>query len=132
MIISNTVEWVAPTDSALLRDKMVKNLENWRRDWESGNVEAYIRNYGRDFSTGAHDLAEWAKHKRLVNATKNWIKVGISNVGMFLYPGRDDLVVINFDQEYSSNNLSNKMKKRQYWIQENKNGPWKIIYESAA
>jgi murein L,D-transpeptidase YafK len=132
VIISNTVEWVAPTDSALLRDKMVKNLENWRRDWESGNVEAYIRNYGRDFSTGAHDLAEWAKHKRLVNATKNWIKVGISNVGMFLYPGRDDLVVVNFDQEYSSNNLSNKMKKRQYWIQENKNGPWKIIYESAA
>jgi murein L,D-transpeptidase YafK len=132
VIISNTVEWVAPTDTALLRDKMVKNLESWRRDWESGNIEAYIRNYGRDFSTGAHDLAEWSKHKRLVNATKNWIKVGISNVGMFLYPGRDDLVVINFDQEYSSNNLSNKMKKRQYWIQENKNGPWKIIYESAA
>jgi murein L,D-transpeptidase YafK len=132
VIISNTVEWVAPTDAALLRDKMEKNLENWRRDWESGNIEAYIRNYGRDFSTGTHDLAEWSKHKRHVNATKNWIKVGISNIGMFLYPGRDDLVVVNFDQEYSSNNLSNRMKKRQYWIQEHKNGPWKIIYESAA
>ena len=63
---------------------------------------------------------------------KNWIKVGISNISMFLYPGRDDLVVVNFDQEYSSNNLSNKMKKRQYWMKESKNGPWKIIYESTA
>ena len=132
VIISDGLEWVDPTNAAVLRDKMARNLENWRRDWESGNIEAYIKNYRRDFSTGSQDLGEWSKHKRLVNTTKSWIKVGISNIGMFLYPGRDDLVVVNFDQEYSSNNLSNKMKKRQYWIQENKNGPWKIIYESTA
>jgi hypothetical protein len=51
---------------------------------------------------------------------------------MFSYPGRDDLVVVNFDQEYLSNNLSNKMKKRQYWKKENKTGHWKIVHESAA
>lgn len=132
VIISNAVEWVDPADTAALRDKMASNLESWRRDWESGNMQSYIRNYGKDFSTGNQGLVEWSKHKRQVNAGKNWIKVGISNVGMFLYPGRDDLVVVNFDQEYSSNNLSNKMRKRQYWLRESKNGPWKIIYESAA
>ncbi|HET7060918.1 MAG TPA: L,D-transpeptidase family protein [Nitrosospira sp.] len=132
VIISNAVEWVDPADTIVLRDKIASNLESWRRDWESGNTQSYIRNYRKDFSTGSQDLAEWSKHKRQVNAGKNWIKVGISNVGMFLYPGRDDLVVVNFDQEYSSNNLSNKMRKRQYWLRESKNGPWKIIYESAA
>jgi murein L,D-transpeptidase YafK len=132
VIISDSVEWVDPLDALKLRDKLSSHLESWRRDWESGNSEAYIRNYGRDFSTGTQNLAEWSRHKRQVNANKNWIKVGISNVSMFLYPGRNDLVVVNFDQEYSSNNLSNKTKKRQYWMKESKNGPWKIIYESTA
>jgi murein L,D-transpeptidase YafK len=132
VIISDGIEWIDPLDALKLRDKLSSHLENWRRDWESGNTEAYIRNYGRDFSTGAQNLAEWSRHKREVNANKNWIRVGISNISMFLYPGRDDLVVVNFDQEYSSNNLSNKMKKRQYWMKESKNGPWKIIYESTA
>ena len=132
IIISDEMEWVKPDDAAMLRNKLTQHLESWRRDWESGNIDAYSKHYGRDFSSGNQGLAEWVEHKRQVNAAKNWIKVGISNVGMFLYPGRDDLVVVNFDQEYSSNNLSNRMKKRQYWMKENSKGPWRIIYESAA
>jgi murein L,D-transpeptidase YafK len=132
VIISDGMEWVTPSDSAPLREKLSHYLENWRRDWESGNIDAYIRNYGRDFISGKQNLDEWIKHKRQVNATKQWVKVKVSNVGMFSYPGRDDLVVVNFDQEYLSNNLSNKMKKRQYWKKENKTGHWKIVHESAA
>ncbi|MDQ3185466.1 MAG: L,D-transpeptidase family protein [Pseudomonadota bacterium] len=132
VIISDEMEWVKSSDITVLRNKLAQHLERWRNDWESGNTDAYIGHYGRDFSSGNQNLAEWTKRKRQVKAAKSWIKVGISNVGMFLYPGRDDLVVVNFDQEYSSNNLSNKMKKRQYWMKENKKGPWKIIYESAA
>ncbi|SOD42178.1 L,D-transpeptidase family protein [Nitrosovibrio sp. Nv4] len=131
VIISDKIEWIKPDDTAVLRSKLIKHLENWRRDWESGNIEAYIGNYGQDFFSGNRNLAEWSQHKRQVNSAKNWIKVGIRNIGMFLYPGRDDLMVVNFDQEYSSNNLSNRIKKRQYWMRENKKGPWKIIYESA-
>jgi murein L,D-transpeptidase YafK len=132
IIISDEMEWGMPGDAAVLRETLTQHLESWRRDWESGKVDAYIGNYGRDFSNGNQTLAEWVKHKRQVQASKSWIKVGISNIGMYLYPGRDDLVVVNFDQEYSSNNLSNKIKKRQYWMRENKNGRWKIIYENTA
>jgi murein L,D-transpeptidase YafK len=132
VIISDEMEWAMPGDAAVLRETLTQHLESWRRDWESGKVDAYIGNYGRDFSNGSQTLAEWVKHKRQVQASKSWIKVGISNIGMYLYPGRDDLVVVNFDQEYSSNNLSNKIKKRQYWMRENKNGRWKIIYENTA
>ena len=132
VIISDEMEWAMPGDAAVLRETLIQHLENWRRDWVSGKVDAYIGNYGRDFSNGNQTLAEWVKHKRQVQASKSWIKVGISNIGMYLYPGRDDLVVVNFDQEYSSNNLSIKIKKRQYWMRENKNGRWKIIYENTA
>ena len=41
---------------------------------------------------------------------------------MFLYPGREDLAVVDFDQEYASNNLSNKMRKRQYWMKDQTKG----------
>jgi hypothetical protein len=37
---------------------------------------------------------------------------------------------VTFDQSFRSNLLDSKMRKRQYWIQENQQ--WKIIYEGAA
>jgi hypothetical protein len=65
-----------------------------------------------------------------VNAAKTWIKVDLSNLSMFTYPNRQDLVVVNFEQDYSSSNLTNKMKKRQYWMKQD--GRWQIVYEGAA
>jgi murein L,D-transpeptidase YafK len=132
IIISDEVEWEKPGETIVLREQLALNLENWRRDWESGNIEAYVAHYGRDFSNGNQNLADWIKHKRQVMAANSRIKVDVRNIGMFLYPGRSDLVVVNFDQEYISNNFSDKMKKRQYWIREGKPGQWKIIHESAA
>lgn len=132
VIISEQIEWIKPKDATALRKQLLRRVEHWRRTWESGNIDAYIANYGREFSSENQNLAEWAEHKRQINATKRWIKVEISNVDLFLYPGRDDLAVVNFDQEYSSSNLSNKIRKRQYWMRENGSGPWKIIHESAA
>ena len=65
-----------------------------------------------------------------MNSAKSWIRVNLSGLSVFTYPGQPDLVLVNFEQEYSSSNLSNRMKKRQYWIK--KNNRWKIIYEGAA
>ena len=76
------------------------------------------------------DYQAWAKQKQLVNSAKTWIKVNLSDLSMFTYPEQPGLVVVNFEQDYNSNNLSNRMKKRQYWIK--KNNRWKIIYEGAA
>ncbi len=49
---------------------------------------------------------------------------------MFLYPGNENLAVVTFDQDYSSSNISNKMRKRQYWQREG--GQWRIVHEGAA
>ena len=40
------------------------------------------------------------------------------------------MVVVTFDQDYRSSNLSNIMKKRQYWMKED--DAWKIVYEGGA
>jgi len=56
--------------------------------------------------------------------------VGVSNVSLFRTPGKEEVVVVTFSQDYRSNNLSNVMKKRQYWLRES--GHWRIVYEGAA
>ena len=53
---------------------------------------------------------------------------------MFSYPSLkqdvpQNIVVVDFEQDFRSYNLQNKMRKRQYWI--NENNQWKIIYEGA-
>lgn len=131
VIISNHVEWVKPGDNTTLRNEVTHQLETWRKDWESRNVDAYLSHYSHDFSSNGENIMQWSQHKRQVNHSKTWIKIGISKVGMFLYPDRDDLIVVHFDQDYSSNNLINKMKKRQYWLKEKNSGHWKIIHEDA-
>jgi hypothetical protein len=62
-----------------------------------------------------------------VNAGKTWVKVGLSRISMVRYPRERDVVVVTFNQEYRSNNLSNTMLKQQYWLKED--GRWKVIYE---
>lgn len=130
VIITNGIEWVKPADVADLRRDLLKNVESWRRDWEGRNTASYLSHYAPGFSTGSQDLAAWSRQKREVNASKAWIKVGIDRISAFLYPGRNDLAVVSFEQDYQSNNLSNRMRKRQYWIKEQ--GAWHIIYEGAA
>ena len=81
------------------------------------------------FAADGQNQAQWVEHKRKVNAGKSWIKVGTQNISMFRNPGKDEYVVVTFEQDYKSNNLANVMNKRQYWIKED--GRWKIVYEGA-
>jgi murein L,D-transpeptidase YafK len=130
VIIAERVDWVQEPAAQALRAGLTQRLERWRQDWESRNSDHYLQHYARSFATADTSLAEWSAQKRRVNASKEWIKVQLSDMSMFLYPGRNDLAVVSFLQDYSSSNLSNKMRKRQYWIKEG--DTWKILYEGAA
>ncbi len=129
VVIADHIEWIQLQATQTLRATLNEQLDSWRADWESRNAERYLQHYSRTFSAENTNLAQWSAQKRRVNAGKDWIKVRLSAASVFLYPGRDDLAVINFLQDYSSSNLSNKMRKRQYWIREG--GTWKILYEGA-
>jgi len=128
VIIADDIEW---TDAAVLeseRKSLAGAFEAWRAAWESRDADKYLRFYGARFNSGDQDLAAWSEHKRKVNSSKNWIKVAISRVAMLRYP-REKFVVVSFDQDYRSSNLSNVMRKRQYWIKED--GRWQILYEGS-
>jgi|LauGreDrversion4_2_1035121.scaffolds.fasta_scaffold00981_21 murein L,D-transpeptidase YafK len=130
VIISPKVEWVDADAGQKTREALLQSLEGWRADWESRDTDKYLRHYSGKFAAGKHDLAAWAQQKRSVNAGKSWIKVGIDHVSVFLYPGNDNLAVVSFEQDYASSNVSNKMRKRQYWQREG--NTWRIVHEGAA
>jgi murein L,D-transpeptidase YafK len=130
VIISNNIEWLSLDDWQTERSALTEMIDEWRRDWESRDVDRYANHYSKKFKSDGQDYAQWIEHKRKVNAGKTWIKVGTENMSMFRNPGKEDMVVVTFDQDYRSSNLSNTMNKRQYWIKED--GRWKIIYEGGA
>jgi len=130
VIISEDVEWLSTEDWNAERKTFLNAIEKWRGDWESRDTDRYLEHYARNFASKDENLAAWSRHKRQVNSSKSWIKVGVSNVSLFRSPGKEDMMVVTFDQDYRSNNLSNVMKKRQYWL--NEGGRWRIIYEGAA
>jgi murein L,D-transpeptidase YafK len=130
VIITDEIEWADAKEVAAERSSLASAIEQWRADWESRDTGRYLAHYSARFSSGTQDLAAWGAHKRKVNGSKGWIKVGLSQVSMFRYPREGDFVVVNFDQQYRSDSLSNTMRKRQYWIKEG--ARWKILYEGAA
>ena len=129
VIIANQMDWGNEQDQ-IERASLLQEVEQWRNDWASLNTDAYLKHYAPNFTSNNLDYSTWAKQKQQVNSLKSWIKVNLSNISIFTYPEQPDMVVVNFEQDYGSNNLSNRMKKRQYWIKQNNR--WQIIYEGAA
>lgn len=129
VIISNSIEWLSLDNWQAERQALLAMIDEWRRDWESLDIERYARHYARDFASDRKDRATWIAQKRKVNAGKQWIKVTTGNVSMFRNPGKDEYVVVTFEQDYQSSNLNNRTQKRQYWIKED--GRWKIVHEDA-
>ena len=129
VIISEQVEWLSLDDWNAERSALNAEIERWRSDWESLDTESYLTHYSNKFSADRQSFSDWGRHKRQVNSGKSWIKLNLSNFSMFRNPGKEELVVVTFDQDYRSNNLIDTMKKRQYWTKEG--GKWRIIYEGA-
>jgi murein L,D-transpeptidase YafK len=129
VIITGKVEWRTEADQTA-RNELLNAIEQWRSDWSNRNMPAYLKHYAPSFASDGMDYSAWAKQKQRVNEGKTWIKLNIRNLSLLAYPDQPDMVVADFEQDYNSNNLSNKMKKRQYWVR--RNNTWQIIYEGAA
>jgi murein L,D-transpeptidase YafK len=121
----------APIVSSQQREGLVRAIEQWRSDWQSKKTEIYLSHYAPDFFTEDMNFSAWAAHKRRVQQDKSAIQVKLSGLSIFRYPNSQKIMaVVNFNQDYQANNLNNKMRKRQYWLLEQRR--WKILYEGAA
>ena len=133
VIIADKLEWLA-SDQLKKQDTdklaLQKAIEAWRKDWVSQDTNEYLSHYSKKFFYSDGGLAQWGDYKRGIQAIKPKVAIQINDISMFGYPGFEQpVVVVNFEQDFKSQTLQNKMRKRQYWM--NENNQWKIIYEGA-
>lgn len=128
VVIGPAVQWRAPNAWQAERESFMSDFTSWQKDWESLNTDRYLSHYSHDFRSQSRNFASWSARKRALNEGKKWIKVGIKDMSLFEYPGERDLMMVSFEQEYRSNNLSTRTQKRQFWAREN--GHWRIVHEA--
>lgn len=128
VIIAEDVEWLPAEAWRSESEEFSLVLEQWRRDWESRDVDRYLGHYARTFRVDGFDYAAWGAHKRRVTSARKWIKLDLSSVSVLRSPGTPPAMVVTFDQGYRSDAVSQRSRKRQYWVRED--GRWKIAYEA--
>ena len=131
IVVSDNVEWLERDAYLALRDEVKSAVEQWRTDWQSGNVERYLSHYDEKFWSKGHNIKSWQQRKRRVAKGKQWQKVGFSDLSLFAYPraagnGRE-MMVVNLKQNYDSNNYNSEMGKRIYLVKAEEK--WRVLYE---
>ena len=101
---------------------------HWLDSWRSMNVEYFLSHYSSDFNNGEKDFNAWAKRKRTLSKSKEYIKVNTTSVNLLKHP-KNDIMAATFFQDYRSNNFSDQSWKRQFWKKEN-DGRWRIVFEA--
>ncbi len=122
------INWVTNEEISNSRQKLTSRMRLWARAWESKDPEKYLSFYSKQFSDTEKNYQQWASYKRRVNTNKRFIKIRLSDLGIYAYPGQDQLAMAEFYQNYSSNRFHSKGWKRQLWKHE-ADGEWRIIYE---
>ncbi len=131
VVIGEDIEWVEYNELLNRRTEAAETLEQWRLDWESGDVERYLSHYDSDFISGNMSIDAWRDYKRRVNKNKTSISVDLDEISIFGYPDEDGLMVVTFKQHYESNNFNGSAHKRQYW-RKGEDNRWRIINEDLA
>jgi murein L,D-transpeptidase YafK len=126
VVIADRAEWVDRTTWEQNRDELLSALNAWKNDWESRDPEHFLEHYAASITAG--DPRGWVKAKRRNILEKDWIRLQLQDVGLFLYPG-GEMAYTEFIQRYESDKLASVSRKRLYWRQEE--GQWRIVLEKA-
>jgi murein L,D-transpeptidase YafK len=131
MIITDRIQWVEEQQWKNVRTQVLGSIEQWRKDWESLDVDRYLSHYASNFWSGRFNLNKWRQYKSRIARQKTYQKIALSDMSLFYYPQRASagkpMVVASFVQNYQSNNYQGEVRKRLYLGKEADG--WRILYE---
>ena len=126
VVIADRTDWVDRKAWEESRDELLSALNAWKADWESKDPDRFLTHYSTSLKVG--DAQGWTRAKRRNILEKDWIRLQLQDVSLFLYPG-GDVAYAEFTQRYDSDKLSSVSRKRLYWRIED--GQWRIALEKA-
>lgn len=130
IIVVKSINWLDKFEWASQQKLFVETITSWLAAWENKAHAEYIQHYSTsDFTSGGRDFNQFDRYKRRVNNAKTFIQVDISNLNIYRYPEEDNLILMQFDQAYRSNNFNLDSPKELYWKLQN--DAWKIVHEGS-
>jgi len=124
VVIAERIEWLPETEWLSARADLLGKLDHWKTDWERQDHESFLTHYSTRFLSS--EGRNWAESKRRNISNKDWIKLYLSDISLFLH-NSDNLAVVTFNQNYDSNSFRSISRKRLHLALEQ--GEWRIALE---
>jgi len=105
-------------------DAIRQRIMDWKKDWESEDIEKYISHYSNGFTSGGSSLSSWREYKSNFNKRHDGIEIFIDNIQI---RKEKKLLIASFRQKFKSDKMESIGTKTLYF--ENDNGEWKIKNE---
>jgi murein L,D-transpeptidase YafK len=128
VVIADKLEFVSKAKWDAERDTATKLIDSWRADISSMDRGRVLKNYSAKFkSSNGEDLNTWYDKDMRALVDVVGLSVKLSDMTLFRYPGRDDMLVSTFTMETLIGKNKSAIRKRQYWAREG--NAWKIVFE---
>lgn len=129
VVIAQHQEFISKAKWDAERDSAARLVESWRADLVSADSRRLLKNYSAKFkSANGEDLQTWYEKEMRALARVSGLSVTLSEMTIFRYPDRDDMLVSTFNLESKIGKNRSSQRKRQYWAREGTG--WKIVFES--
>ncbi len=100
ILIFDSVEYLSSEKYQSQRKTFLSEFENWRKAWETEDVDTYIKYYADNFRNDEMNYRQWYNHKKKLKGLYSFIKVQLSEPLILV---NKDMVVIRTLQRYQSN-----------------------------
>ncbi len=107
------------------KEKIKKELEQWRYAWQTKNIDIYISFYSKIFATPKHNWESYKQYKEYIFKKPGLISIEISDINI---KWGNYMLIASFIQKYQSDSINSTRKKIIYFQQEK--DTWKITMES--
>lgn len=126
VVIVDRADWVDRHTWERSRAQLLDRLSQWQQDWQARDADGFLDHYAPDFLQGRG--RGWAASKKRNIENKDWIKVDVRDVSLFIYPG-GEMAYTEFVQDYASDRLSSTSRKQLFW--KLLDGHWRIALEKS-
>ncbi|MDH5359450.1 MAG: L,D-transpeptidase family protein [Gammaproteobacteria bacterium] len=133
VVIAQKIEWLDTMQWQQRKRQLLGKLEQWRQDWESLDADRYLSHYSDDFWSKRFNKQALISYKRAVFQGKSYQKIRLQDISLFTYPTSKledrPMVVVNFTQDYESNNFRRHGARKRVYLQHAGSEGWKLVYE---
>jgi murein L,D-transpeptidase YafK len=125
MIITHEIKYVK-AESLLEKRKNLENwLEQWRKSWESKDIDSYMKFYADDFKALKMNKSQWRQYKTALNKKYTFINIEIKNPMVI---SEKNSFIVQVLQKYKSDVINDAGEKILY-VRETSNNEFEIVGE---